>query len=407
MAEQRIKKVRQGCVAGMALCLVLLAVYYIQNGTSAGQASAGVEQGGVKQNAHGQFLHMGSNGLPAGGHARINVENSGWSQLFGTELPVSAQQQGEYCVLISKKGGTLAEVTEEMIYRRLTVTVAGAALSEEDIYRVCGKRLYAGTPEPRTLVIPEEEKDVPQEREPKTEDEDTLLSLKMTEEEGALKIVMEFNTVYEVTVTEDTEFIYLCLVRPYEIYDKIIVLDAGHGGIDPGTSGGGTTEAAVNLAVIQYAKELLDEREDIKVYYTRLNNTLPDLSARVEFANALRADMLISVHCNHNPVRSINGVEVLYSKLQETELLTSCDLAGYCLEEVSAATGLKKKMLVERSSNLHLMKYCRMPSALIEFGYMSNKGDLNIILTEEAERACAEAICRAVDKAYAAMEMKK
>ena len=390
-------------LARLPLNTVLSPVYFIQSKTT--QVNAGTGTGDAEQTAEPeQFLQMGDGAFPSGGHSGNDAEASGWSLIFGADLPELVKQQGDYCVLIQKNGGTLTKVAEEMIYRRLTVTMSDVTLSEENIYRVCGKQLYAGAPDVPVVVIPEDQKNVPLVREPKTEEEDTLLSLALEEEDGKQEIVLEFNSVYEVTVTEDEEFVYLSLVRPYEKYDKIIVLDAGHGGNDPGTNGGGATEASVNLAVVQYAKEILDERDDIKVYYTRLNDTLPDLSTRVEFANALHADMLISVHCNHNPVRSINGVEVLYSKLQEGEKLTSYDLAGFCLDEVSTATGLKKNKLVERSSNLHIMKYCTMPSALIEFGYMSNRGDLNIILTEEAKRACAEAICRAVDAAYAAME---
>lgn len=403
MADQRLQRVRQVCVSVMVLCLTLFAVAWIQSKTAV-QVSAGAEAESLQMKDSEQLLQKKNGDSLSGGHRQNDAEESGWSQLFGTDLPELAKEQGDYCVLLPKKGGELAEINEEMIYRRLTVTLSNGKLEESEIYRVCGARLYSGAPEVSAVIIPEEEKNVPLVREPKTEEEDTLLSLTVTEREGKQEIGLEFHTVYEITVTEDDEFIYIGLTRPYEKYDKIIVLDAGHGGMDPGTSGGGVTEASVNLAVIQYAKEILDKREDIKVYYTRLNDTLPDLSTRVEFANALHADMLISVHCNHNPVSSVNGVEVLYSKLQEGECLTSYELAGYCLEEVGSATGLRKDKLVERSSNLHLMKYCTMPCALIEFGYMSNRGDLDIILTEEAKRACAEAICRAIDTAYERFE---
>lgn len=406
MAEKVIRGARKFCTSVMALCLVLFVVYFVQDKTgSIREADAGVgEAESPPRQDSGQLIQMGMQEPVHGGHSEIKAENSAWSQIFGTSIPETAQKQGNYCVLIPKKGGTLVRISEEMIYRRVSITLKDAAVLPEDILRVCRTELYRGTPDVPVVVIPEEEKDVPLSREPRTPEEDTLLSLAAEEKDGETKIVLEFNTVYEVTVTEDKEFFYLTLVRPFERYEKILVIDAGHGGIDSGTNGGGSTEAAVNLAVVQYVKEILDKRDDLKAYYTRTDNTLPDLSARVEFANALHADMLISVHCNQNPVSSVNGLEVLYSKLQESGSFTSNYLAGLCLEEVSAATGLKKNKLVERSSDLHLMKYCTMPSALIEFGYMSNRRDLSIILSEQAQRACAEAICRVIDTAYAMPE---
>ena len=400
MADDKIKKIRQYCVSVMILCLVFLGVFVVQERTELQRANAGSTQGiqGVPEG--GQLLQIGDNLSVGGGHAASSVESSAWSQLFGTSLPEIVKRQGDTCLLIRKNGGTPATISEEMVYRKVTVAVQGE-LTEADIYRVSGDCLYVGNPEVPVEEIPEEEKNVPLVREPKAPEEDLLLSMELTEKDGITEAVFEFNSVYEVTVTEDEEFLYFSLIRPHEKYDKIVVIDAGHGGIDIGTSGGGYTEAAINLAVVQYLKEMLDEREDWKVYYTRLNNTLPDLSTRVEFANALHADMLISVHCNHNPVSVVNGVEVLYSKVQgEEDTFNSRYLAELCSGYVTEATGLKERPLVDRSSNLHIIKYCKMPMALIEFGYMSNRKDLALITTEEAQRACAEGIYRTIEEAY-------
>ncbi len=399
MADEKIKRIRQYCVSAMVLCLVFLGVFVVQEKTGLQKANAGAH--GMKDALEGgQLLQIGDVQSVGGGHAVSKVESSAWSRLFGTSLPDMVKMQGDTCLLIKKNGFSLEMIAEEMVYRRVTVSVQGN-LTAEDIYRVSGERLYVGIPEVPVVVIPEEEKNVPLVREPKAPGEDLLLSLTLTEKDGKTEAVFEFNSVYEVTVTEDEEFLYFSLVRPHEKYDKIVVIDPGHGGIDIGTSGGGYTESAINLAVVQYLKEMLDEREEWKVYYTRLNNTLPDLSTRVEFANALHADMLISVHCNHNPVSVVNGVEVLYSKVQgEGDMFNSRYLAELCSGYVTEATGLKERPLVERSSNLHIIKYCKMPMALIEFGYMSNRKDLSIITTEKAQRACAEGIYRTIEEAY-------
>ena len=395
MADGQIKKIRQYMVSVMILCLVFLGVFTVQERTGVREANAESTPGIEDALAEGgQLIQIG------GGHGASLVESSAWSRLFGTSLPEIVKQQVYTCLLIKKNGGTLETITEEMVYRKVTVSVEGA-LTAGDIYRVSGDCLYVGMPEVPVVIVPEEEKNVPLVREPKAPGEDLLLSLELKEKDGKTEAIFEFNSVYEVAVTEDEEFLYFSLIRPHEKYDKIVVIDAGHGGIDIGTSGGGVTEASVNLAVVKYLKELLDEQEEWKIYYTRLNNTLPDLSTRVEFANALHADMLISVHCNHNPVSVVNGVEVLYSKVQGAEdTFNSRYLAGLCSEYVTEATGLKERPLVERSSNLHIIKYCKMPMALIEFGYMSNRKDLAVITTEKAQRACAEGIYRSIEEAY-------
>jgi len=406
MADDRIKKVRQFCVSVMILCLMFFGVFMVQErtGLQSAKAEEVVSQPGTAPE-EGQEKEI-EDVSDLGVHGDATVESSAWSRIFGTKVPEIAKKQGSACVLIKKKDAVPESVTEEMIYRKVTVKFQGT-LSAEDVYRVSGESLYAGLPEIEEVVIPEELKNVPLTREPKTVEEDLLLGLSVTEKNGVTEVVLEFNSVYEVTASEDEEFLYLSLVRPHEKYDKIIVIDPGHGGIDPGTSGGGFTEASVNLAVAKYVKELLDEREDWKVYYTRLNNTLPDLSTRVEFANALHADMLVSIHCNYNPVSVVNGVEVLYSKVQGAEdVFNSKYLAGLCSAYVAEETGLKERPLVERSSNLHIIKYCKMPMALIEFGYMSNRKDLALITTEEAQRGCARAIYRAIEEGFQTLEEK-
>ena len=404
MADDRIKKVRQFCVSVMILCLMFFGVFTVQErtGLQAANAEEVVSQTGTLSEEGQEKEIEDVSGL--GVHGDTLVESSAWSRIFGTKVPEIAMRQGNACVLIKKKDAIAESVTEEMIYRKVTVKFQGT-LSPEDVYRVSGESLYVGLPEVEEVVIPEELKNVPLTREPKTPEEDLLLDMSVNEKDGMTEVVLEFNSVYEVTAAEDAEFLYLSLVRPHEKYDRIIVIDPGHGGIDPGTSGGGYTEASINLTVGKYVKELMDEREDWKVYYTRLNNTLPDLSTRVEFANALHADMLVSIHCNYNPVSVVNGVEVLYSKVQGAEdTFNSKYLAELCSTYVAEETGLKERPLVERSSNLHIIKYCKMPMALIEFGYMSNRRDLSLITTEEAQRGCARAIYRAIEEGFQTLE---
>lgn len=405
MADNRIKKIRQYCVSVMMLCLTFFGVFLVQERTGIQEANAETSfEGQELPMEGGQLIQMGDEDLPGGGHADTKIESSAWSQIFGTHLPDVVKRQGDSCVLIRKNGIIVDNIIEEMVYRKVTVAFQGN-VSETDIYRVSGEHLYAGVPEVPVVEIPEELKNVPLIREPKNQGEDLLLSLSIQEKNGKTEVVFEFNSVYEVTVTEDEEFLYLSLVRPYEKYEKILVIDPGHGGIDIGTSGGGHTEASINLAVVNYLKELLDERPEWKVYYTRLNDTLPDLSTRVEFANALHADMLISMHCNYNPVSVVNGVEALYSKAQGAgETFNSKVLAQLCSKYVTEATGLKERPLVERSKNLHIIKYCTMPMTIVEFGYMSNRSDLAKITTEKSQRECAEGVYRAIEEAYRLLE---
>ena len=403
MADNRIKSVRQFCVSVMILCLAFFLVSVIQDMTGVREVLADNAKEPSSQH-EGETTQPGDDSLLSGGHGSAEVEESPWSRIFGTFVPEIATQQGDACVLVRKNGAVLESVSEDLLYRKLTLRIRGT-VSKEDIYRVSGEALYTGTPNVPVVIIPEEFKNVPLVREPKTPDEDLLLSLALTEKNGITEAVLEFNSVYEIALAEDEEFYYFSLVRPHEKYDKIVVIDAGHGGQDTGTNGRGVDESDVNLTVIKYVKELLDAQDNWKVYYTRLDDSMIDLSPRVEFINALHADMIISVHCNSHPLSTVNGVEVMYSEKQGAgDTFNSRYLADLCTSYVAEATGLKERPLVERSSNLHIIKYCTMPMALIEFGFMSNTKDLALLTSEEAQRACAEAIYRVIEESYKVLE---
>jgi N-acetylmuramoyl-L-alanine amidase len=77
-----------------------------------------------------------------------------------------------------------------------------------------------------------------------------------------------------------------------------VVLDAGHGGHDPGNLGNGFLEKNIALNIVLQVGELLQAHKDIKVVYTRKDDTFVDLYVRGEIANKSDADLFISVHCD-------------------------------------------------------------------------------------------------------------
>ncbi|MGJ9383767.1 SH3 domain-containing protein [Salipaludibacillus sp. CF4.18] len=154
---------------------------------------------------------------------------------------------------------------------------------------------------------------------------------------------------------------------------KTIFLDPGHGGNDPGAVAiGNIHEKTIALSVSNKLKYAL-EKEGAKVVTSRTNDTYISLSNRVNQANQSGADVFISLHGNSWHDSGPNGVEVLYNRSYAGD--ESARLAQVI--QTRLANGLNLRNRGAREMSLQVIRSTRMPSVLVELGFMSNSSDLN------------------------------
>lgn len=209
-------------------------------------------------------------------------------------------------------------------------------------------------------------------------------------------IKIKTKRLYAPELLETDDAYYISLAVPSKIYDKIIVIDAGHGGIDEGTkSFRGHYEKNYNLIILKELKTLLDSSDSgIKAYYTRLTDKTISKAARTKLANSLKADLFISIHCNSSEYgdSAPYGVEVLYSKRKpHNSKLSNKKLAEILLENVAGKVNNKKRGVIRREG-LYIMHHSNVPASIVEVGYMSNKSDLKYIVTKNGQKKMAEGI---------------
>ncbi|MBP3618207.1 MAG: N-acetylmuramoyl-L-alanine amidase [Lachnospiraceae bacterium] len=196
---------------------------------------------------------------------------------------------------------------------------------------------------------------------------------------------------YSITIADG--LLGVEIADPPEIYDKIIVLDAGHGGIDPGTSRSNVLEKNVNFNVInRYAPEYFKD-SDIKVYYTRTTDTKIALQDRADFAKKVGADFFISFHVNANSSASVHGTSVYYSsannKAAESGLKSSVIASTVC-DKLSSAWGTKNRGVL--TENFVVVHNNTVPAILIECGFITNNSDFEKIKDTSYQKKAAEAI---------------
>lgn len=219
----------------------------------------------------------------------------------------------------------------------------------------------------------------------------TDITFETEKDGGVISIVMD--DVYELDLDREGEFLYLDFVDPREIYDKIIVVDAGHGGNAPGATKQGISEKDIDLSIVKQLKILLDDGDEkIGVYYTRLDDTNPSLENRVALANDLSADLFLSVHNNSTAsgrMSGINGTEVMYRVSDTTG--RSKQFAEICLDHLLQQLGSQSKGVVA-GDDIYIIRTATMPVALVEVGFMTNQEELEKLSSPEYQKACATAL---------------
>lgn len=240
------------------------------------------------------------------------------------------------------------------------------------------------------------------EAEPESKDLVQAVSVSYDEAGSTAAMSITLNHLYVPFLYEDEYSYYIDLKHPKEVYDKIVVIDAGHGGKHPGTmtKDKKLLEKTFNLDILLSLKDMLDKQDEIHVYYTRTDDSSVYLRPRVNLANEAEADFFISIHNNAYYNQYAYGTEVLYNELLQTDGAVSCArLAEICLEEVQGIIGTRNRGL-RKSSETFILGHSEVPAALIEIGYITNPGDLALLQDPEQVDRMAEGIYRTIMRAY-------
>lgn len=237
------------------------------------------------------------------------------------------------------------------------------------------------------------------------------------------------------------------LVHNYKI--KTVVIDAGHGGKDPGCHGKSHNEADITLKVALALGKLIKENlPEVKVVYTRKDNHFVELHDRAAIANKNSADFFISIHCNSNPNKDVTGSEtytmgmhktesnlevakrenavvlqednylekydgfdptsplahILFMNYQNAYMVNSVKFADKVERCMSEQTGLKSRGV--RQAGFLVLWKTTMPAALVEIGFLSNNSDEKLLGDLDGQHKIAAGIYEAFNSYKTDMETK-
>ncbi len=223
----------------------------------------------------------------------------------------------------------------------------------------------------------------------------------------------------------------------------MIVIDPGHGGMDPGTVGlRGTYEKNVTLSAARAIKSYLENSGKYRVRLTRDRDRFIRLRNRVAFARKVGAELFISIHANSTSNRGTRGLSVytlsekasdkeaaaLAEKENKADLIAGIDLNGESPEVTNILIDLAQRESMNQSANFAtelivslkretrflrnthrfagfaVLKAPDIPSVLIELGFLSNRSDENALRSRKFRAGLAAAIANAVNKYFSRVE---
>ncbi|MCR5431240.1 MAG: N-acetylmuramoyl-L-alanine amidase [Lachnospiraceae bacterium] len=197
------------------------------------------------------------------------------------------------------------------------------------------------------------------------------------------------------------ENIKLIFDRAGDLYDKIVILDAGHGANDPGTQNFGIDEKDCNLIITKLIGRII-EKSGIKVFYTRYDDTLIALRDRAYLGGRLDADMFVSIHHNANNSPEKNGTSVYYSLLNYNATLENT-LTSRIMAETMQNDLIEKIQTNDMkvlTTDFTVTKYNNVPSVLVELSFLSNPEECYRSITDEFRNAASESIAGSILKLY-------
>ncbi|MCK8817128.1 N-acetylmuramoyl-L-alanine amidase family protein [Natroniella sulfidigena] len=205
---------------------------------------------------------------------------------------------------------------------------------------------------------------------------------------------LDSDVTFEVESDERTQDIDIKLNR-FNLKDRIIVVDAGHGGYDPGAiSPSGLREKDVVLDISLILEELLKDA-GAKVVMTRRDDHFVSLPERSEIANSLDADLFISVHANsHTDERQLGT---------ETYIVRDADKEEISLAEYIQQNKVERLETHDRGvkkNNLSVLRNTEIPAVLSEVAFLSNPEDEKLLKKDSFKQEAAIALYKGISQYF-------
>jgi len=185
------------------------------------------------------------------------------------------------------------------------------------------------------------------------------------------------------------------------VTNKVIVIDAGHGGFDPGAIGKtGTLEKDISLKIALKTQELFEKNGTMTIMTRADDEDLgdskkEDMKKRREIRDINESELFISIHLNSFPQEKYSGAQVFYPKDEKSKML------GECIQKsLKEVVDNSNERVAKELTDVYMLKNIKVPSVIVECGFLSNSEEEKILQEDEYQRKLAWAIYLGVLEYY-------
>jgi N-acetylmuramoyl-L-alanine amidase len=177
---------------------------------------------------------------------------------------------------------------------------------------------------------------------------------------------------------------------------EVVVIDAGHGGHDPGKVGvNDALEKDINLQIAKKVEKHL-EKNGIEVVMTREDDVmedtkLEDMKKRVALINKTKPAITVSIHQNSYSDPGVKGAQVFYYVSSDVS-----QEAASLMQEVLRKVDAENTRQIKSNSDFYMLKKTEVPTIIVECGFLSNPGEAEKLVSEEYQEQMAQAICSGI-----------
>lgn len=178
-----------------------------------------------------------------------------------------------------------------------------------------------------------------------------------------------------------------------------ILVDAGHGGKDPGHLPFNSSSLQEKVLALEIAMKvgnyLSSNLANVQIDYTRTDDSYPTLDNRVDMANSGKYDLMLSIHINGNPNTEIHGTETLIHNYQAQKSHDWAKLIEYQFKKRAGRKSRGVKTSDDLGHSLQLLKFTKIPTVIVECGFITNTNEAAYLNTQYGQEIIASAIFRA------------